>query len=129
MRTRCGDTTIVDTTLVAERDGAMVGFVLGYLVPTTARDLFIWQVGVHHVARGGGIAGLMLDTLCNAVRPGALEATVTASNVASDALFRSFARRHRCTVEVSPCFGARHLPTGHEPEDLYRIDLRRPAAH
>jgi L-2,4-diaminobutyric acid acetyltransferase len=112
------------TTLVAECDGELLGFALGYLVPATARDLFIWQIAVDPSNRAKGLASLMLDTLCGSLSPHAIEATVTGSNRPSDALFRSLARRHGATVEVVPCFDADHFPDDHEPEHLYRIDLR-----
>ena len=112
------------TTIVAERGGALVGFVLGYVVPTTARDLFIWQVGVDDDVRAQGLAGLMLDTLCASIEPLCIEATVSPSNVASAALFRSLARRHSADLTISPCFIADQFPVEHDAEDLYRITLR-----
>lgn len=112
------------STLVAEQDREVVGFTLGYLVPDAAEDLFVWQIGVHPARRSAGIAGLMLDTLTERLRPAAVEATVTPSNRASDVLFRSFARRHSATVTTHPCFDSSHFPGAHEPEHLYRIDLR-----
>lgn len=112
------------STLVAEQDDEVVGFTLGYLIPGRTRTLFIWQIAVDPAHRSGGLASRMLDTLCGTVRPAALEATVTTSNRSSDALFRSFARRHGAPVEVSPCFSAEHFPGDHEAEHLYQIDLR-----
>jgi L-2,4-diaminobutyric acid acetyltransferase len=111
------------TTIVAERRDELVGFVLGYVIPGT-RDLFLWQVGVAREARATGLAGLMIDTLCCRVRPDAIEATVTPRNVASAALFRSFARRHGAPLSTARCLDASAFATEHEPEDLYRVELR-----
>jgi L-2,4-diaminobutyric acid acetyltransferase len=111
--------------VVAELAGEIVGFITGFRPQGRPEVLFIWQVGVDASARGRGIAGRMLDHLARAAAEPPvrhLETTITPSNQASDALFRSFARRHRATVEKSPCFAGSDFPTGdHEPELLYRI--------
>jgi L-2,4-diaminobutyric acid acetyltransferase len=119
----------------AELKGEVVGFITGFRPQERPEVLFIWQVGVNAKARGHGVAGRMLDHLLHhAASPPVrtLETTVTPSNRPSDALFRSFARRHRATVETSPCFAGSDFPTddhssegqpaeAHEPELLYRI--------
>lgn len=112
-----------DTTMVAETSGGLVGFVHSYEIPSTSA-LFVWQIGVDPEAQGAGIASRLLDTLAIERCPDALEATVTPSNSGSDALFRSFARRHHGALAVAPCFAADQFPGDHEPELLYRIDLQ-----
>ncbi|MFJ3906445.1 diaminobutyrate acetyltransferase [Streptomyces sp. NPDC090025] len=123
------------TTAVA-RDvtGRPVGFVTGYLRPRAPETLFVWQVAVDDSYRGSGVAGALLDALAARVTaarraPIRLEATVTPGNVASDRLFRSFARRRGAELTRTVLFPAEAFPDGpragvdggHEPELLYRI--------
>ncbi|MFF5970146.1 diaminobutyrate acetyltransferase [Streptomyces sp. NPDC012769] len=120
------------TTAVARDDsGRAVGFVTGYLRPEAPGTLFVWQVAVDGSYRGTGVAGRLLDALSARVAaehgPIRLEATVTPGNVASDRLFRSYARRHGATVTQEVLFPSAAFPDtpdadgGHEPEVLYRI--------
>lgn len=114
-----------ETCVVAEQHGRVVGTVLGFLPPRDPRTIFVWQVGVSPDARGQGLAGRLLQALverpaCEAVTH--METTITPSNTASDALFRSFARRQGADVEVFEGYrGALFPEEGHEPERLYRI--------
>ncbi|MEV6330114.1 diaminobutyrate acetyltransferase [Streptomyces sp. NPDC051909] len=127
-----------------------VGFVTGYLRPEAPGTLFVWQVAVDDSHRGTGVAGALLDALAGRPTaegrgPSRLEATVTPGNVASDRLFRSFARRHGAALTREVLFPADAFPDagdpaapvtphdpaaptapGHEPELLYRIG---PLAH
>lgn len=113
--------------VVAERDGAAVGFVTGFRPPEDPSTLFVWQIVVGPAARGTGLGSRMLDHLAD--RPSAppvttLEATVTPDNTASRKLFRSFARRRGVECTETPLFAAADFPTDagpHEPEDRFRI--------
>lgn len=113
------------TSVVAEHEGRVVGFVTGFRPPREPEAIFVWQVAVDESMRGRGLARRLLDELvrlpgCDGVRT--MLTTVTPSNAPSQALFRSFARGVDAEVTVSPCFGADHFPEGgHEPEELYRI--------
>lgn len=114
-----------DTCIVAERGGAVVGFVTAYIPPKQPDTLFVWQVGVAEGERGNGLASRMLDELLQ--RPACagvsyLDATVTPSNGPSSALFRSFARGRGTVCTVQEGFDEDLFPgTGHEPEMLFRI--------
>lgn len=111
------------TSIVARDGGRPCGFVTGYLRPDAPGTLFVWQVAVDAAQRGRGLARLMLDGLTERlVARGAdtLEATVTVSNSASDALFSSFARDRGARIVRTPLFGS-ELLDGHEPEVLFRI--------
>jgi L-2,4-diaminobutyric acid acetyltransferase len=121
------------SSIVAEEDGRVLGFVTGLLHPDN-RTLFVWQVGVDAAARGRGIASHMLDALlesefCRGVRR--LDTTVTPSNHASLALFRGLARRWGAEVEESVFLRSEDFPPEgrHEPEQLLSIAPlgRRPA--
>lgn len=112
------------TSLVAERDGAIAGFVLAYRPPNDPSSLFVWQVGVAPAARGGGLGTLMLDGVlarpaCEGVTH--LTATVSPDNLASLALFRGYARRRGVACEIGPGFPAPLFPAPHPDEDLLRI--------
>jgi L-2,4-diaminobutyric acid acetyltransferase len=83
------------TSLVAERDGTLVGMVAGYRLPARPDTLFVWQIGVAREARRSGLGRRMLRELlrrpaCRDVRR--LEATVAEGNEASRRLFESLAR-------------------------------------
>ena len=110
------------TSVVACRDGEVLGFVTGFRRPDEPSTLVVWQVGVDAAARGRGVAAAMLDALFDMV-PGVdhLEATVTPGNTGSIALFTRFAERRGARVGRSELFGAELLGDGHEPEILFRI--------
>lgn len=111
------------TSVVAERDGEVVGFVSGYIRPDSPHTLMVWQVAVDSDQRGHGLAGRMLDHLAETV-PGvtSLETTITDDNAASRALFAGFARKRGAEHEEIDLFVREHFPDeGHEPEVLHRI--------
>lgn len=114
-----------DTSVVAERDGAVVGFISGFTIPEHPDTLFVWQVGVHPDHHGAGIATRMLMALLQ--RPSAadkryIETTVTPSNAASLGLFNGAARRLGTVCEESGRFGRELFPgEGHEEEIVFRI--------
>lgn len=113
------------SSIVAEENGRVLGFVTGLLDPDDA-TLFVWQVGVDAAARGRGIASRMLDALlesesCRGVRR--LDTTVTPSNHASLALFRGLARRWDAEIEESIFLRSEDFPSEerHEQERLLSI--------
>ncbi|HEY8570284.1 diaminobutyrate acetyltransferase [Microbulbifer sp.] len=113
------------TSVAAELDGELVGFISGYLVPERPDTLFIWQVAVAEQGRGLGLAGRMLREIlarpaCTQVRH--LETTITPDNAASWALFRSLARRLDAKCADSVMFDReRHFNGQHDSEILLRI--------
>lgn len=121
------------TSVVAEVDGNIAGFVTGYLRPEAPEVVFVWQVAVDHAYRGRGIGVAMLDHLVNdAAEHGisTLETTVSPDNEASLAMFASLARRHDAQMKRESLFEPEDFPDGHESEDLYRISpLRRSGDH
>jgi L-2,4-diaminobutyric acid acetyltransferase len=114
-----------DTCVVAEQDGQIVGFVSAFRPPADQQTLFVWQVAVAESQRGNGLGKALLKALirreaCKNVCY--LEATVTPSNLSSQALFRGFARDFSIDCEVSECFPAHLFPGGtHESEMTFRI--------
>ena len=114
-----------ETCAVAERGGALLGFVSGYRKPLDPSVLFVWQVAVRPDARGQGVARRLITHIlrrrvCADVC--FLEATVTPTNDASWALFQRVAHDLGAHVQRGPGFDTRTF--GDEPhasEDLVRI--------
>jgi L-2,4-diaminobutyric acid acetyltransferase len=118
-------TDFAATSVVAEEDGEVVGFVAAYRPPPRPDAVFVWQIGVAAKARGRGLARRLLEALvalpaCADVH--FLEATVGTSNVASQRLFTAAARAlgvpcRRETGFVAADFG----DSAHEDEERFRI--------
>lgn len=118
-----------DTSIVAERDGDIVGWVSGHMIPD--RDaLFIWQVAVSPDARGLGLGRAMLRKLierdaCDGATH--LKTTITRTNDASWSLFRSLARDLGSRLTDAPHFEREtHFDGQHATEHMVTIAL--PAA-
>lgn len=113
------------TSICAKRDGQLVGFVSGYIIPTRPNTLFIWQVVVAESARGQGLAGRMLNALLECPECGKvdyIETTITPSNTASQALFKKFAATHGAEPSITEGFDRKlHFHDHHESEELWRI--------
>lgn len=103
----------------------VAGFVSGFLVPESPSELFVWQIAVSPEHRGMGIAGKMLDSLVNRLRPHGLnyvQATINPSNKASISTFSSLAGRLNCEMSNKVAFRPDQFSgEGHEAEVLYRI--------
>lgn len=113
-----------DTTIVAESDGRVVGFVTGFRRQSAPNTLFVWQVAVDESQRGKGVGRAMLDTLLDNLAPqgvSLLETTVSPDNPASIAMFTSLARRRNTTITKQQLFKADDFPDAHEAEDLYIV--------
>lgn len=124
-----------DTCLVACRDEAVLGFVLGYRLPRDPTVLFIWQIGVASGVQRQGIAARLLRELvlrCGRESLTAIEATVSSSNIASRRLFESLARSWNVPLLDLPDAGfspADFPPGDHEAEPRIRIGpLSEPTA-
>lgn len=111
--------------VVAELEGRIVGFLSSYLKPQDPSTLFVWQVAVSPAARSLGVGRGLLEAAL--AQPAAsavtgLETTITPSNAASWALFRSFARRHGADCSDETMFSEKDFGPGeHEEERLLRI--------
>jgi L-2,4-diaminobutyric acid acetyltransferase len=113
------------TSVAAIQDDELVGFISGYVIPERENTLFIWQVAVNDKARGQGLAARMLKnildrSLCKEVNY--LETTITESNQASWALFKSLAKKLNSELNASVMFDCdRHFSGEHDTELLARI--------
>jgi L-2,4-diaminobutyric acid acetyltransferase len=114
-----------DTSVVAELDDRLLGFVSAYLEPAAPGVVFIWQVAVAPSARGLGVGRRLLREVL--ARPSCaharfLETTITPSNDASWRLFRALARELGTRCESVATFsGAEVGGEAHEDEQLLRI--------
>jgi L-2,4-diaminobutyric acid acetyltransferase len=121
------------TSVVAHHDGKIAGFVWAYILPDRPDTVFVWQIGVAQSSRGLGLGSAMLQEIlrrpeCGQVKQ--LEATVTPSNLASMALFRSFARRQGGEFDLLLGFDSQLFPDPkHEAELLVRIGPFEPRMH
>lgn len=111
------------TSLVARVEGAVVGFVMGYIRADAPDTLVVWQVGVDAAQRGRGVAGALLEQLLRDAPDGVryLETTITPDNAASINLFSALARYRDAELAVSELFAPDLFPDAHAGEDLYRI--------
>jgi L-2,4-diaminobutyric acid acetyltransferase len=121
------------TSIVAEGDQGLVAAISAYRVPAQQNTLFVWQVAVSKAARGQGLGRRMLSEIlarpeCSGVTH--LETTVTASNKASWAMFKGFARRVGAALETTEMFEQSTHFAGRKPtEILLRIGpLHAPAS-
>ncbi len=118
-----------DTCVVAELEGEIVGWVSGHIIPD-GDQLFVWQVAVSPQARGLGLGRKMLDELvkraaCSDATH--LKTTITKDNVASWALFRSFARAIGGDLADEPHFEREeHFDGRHATEHMVTIALPQP---
>lgn len=114
-----------DTCLVAEKDGSVVGFVSAFKQPQHPDVIFVWQIAVAESQRGKGLATTLLTELLKREESKKftyLEATISPSNKASQALFHKLARELETRCQVSECFSADLFPgEEHEAELTHRI--------
>ncbi|WP_107657594.1 diaminobutyrate acetyltransferase [Nocardia suismassiliense] len=112
------------TSVVAEVNGRVAGFVIGYLRPQAPDTVFVWQVAVDRAQQGKGTGAQLLHALLDNVAAqgvSKLETTISPDNAASIALFTSVARRRDARITKRPLFDAGVFPDSHAPEDLYLI--------
>ena len=118
-------THFADTCIVAERDGAIDGWISGHRPPDDPTAMFVWQVAVHERARGCGLGRAMLGGLFR--MPAVADAkrlitTVTPSNEASRRMFAAFAREQGAELATRPWFDRdRHFGGSHESEELISV--------
>jgi L-2,4-diaminobutyric acid acetyltransferase len=113
------------TSVAAELDGEIVGFISGYALPERPDTLFVWQVAVSEQTRGVGLASRMLKHIL--ARPHCteiayLETSITEDNQASWALFKSLAKALHAEFQSSEWMDKEaHFTGQHDSEALVRI--------
>lgn len=115
-----------NTCVVAEFNGELAGAITAYIPPSQPDTLFIWQVAVAPTMQGQRLGSRMLDSLTErcAHTHGftTIEATISPSNIGSQKLFASYARRHHVDIKGRPYLTAVDFGDGrHEEEWLYQI--------
>jgi L-2,4-diaminobutyric acid acetyltransferase len=113
-----------DTSLVAREGDEVVGFVIGYRMPSTPDTVVVWQIAVDRSQRGRGTAGALLDALVSRLADVGvrhMETTITPDNAPSNALFASLARRWGATMDPVGAIDAAEFPDEHESEVRFRI--------
>lgn len=113
-----------DSCVVALREGRIIGFVSGFVLPSHPDTLFIWQVAVDEHARGLGVGTSMLKHLLQRsvlAKVHYVETTVSPSNAASEAMFRKLARELDTRLLVVGEMEQELFPDAHESERLFRI--------
>ncbi|MBN1377929.1 MAG: diaminobutyrate acetyltransferase [Gammaproteobacteria bacterium] len=114
-----------ETTVVATKNGKIIAFATGYLLPERKDTLFIWQIAVNETARGQNLAkrllhSILLRPVCEDVSY--LESSVMPGNKASLAVFKSVAKELGTGCEESVMFEEdKHFKGRHETEVLLRI--------
>jgi len=118
------------TSIVAEKDGEIAGFVTGYIPPARPDSLFVWQVAVSDRHRRQGLAGRMLRELTKqsqSLNINYIEATISPSNTASRALFQSLANAFDTELRESEGFRTEDFGREeHEEEPVIRVGPVRP---
>lgn len=123
-------THFIDTSLVVESGGNVVGLVSGYRNPKRPETLFIWQVAVDGAVRGRGVALTMLKTLLQRESLKdiqTVETTISPSNLPSQKLFRRLASELNAAISERPYFDKTLFGgEAHEDEHLFTIGPIRP---
>jgi L-2,4-diaminobutyric acid acetyltransferase len=114
------------TSIKAELNDQIVGFVSGYIPPAKTDTLFVWQVAVSNRARGYGLGKRMLLNLLqrSSEESGVkyLETTITPDNKASWALFTRVATSLQADLSSQTLFERQaHFAGKHDDEVLLQI--------
>lgn len=113
-----------ESCVVAKENEKVVGFITGFIPPKKPDTIFVWQIGVDATQRGKGLGSKLLIELVNQQNSDEIthvEATITPSNKASQALFERLAKNFNTECQISEFFEERLFPKGHEEEMLFRI--------
>lgn len=114
-----------ETSVVVKENDTVVGFVSGFIPPSSENVLFIWQVAVAETERKQGLATRMIEHILERNACGAvefIEATVSPSNSPSQKLFKGIAEKRGVPYRIASCFEKEDFPDPeHEEENTYRI--------
>lgn len=113
-----------DTCILAEKEGRLIGYVTGYIMPGNPEVYFLWQVGVSPEGRGHGLAVKMIRAIlardfCRGIRE--LNTTITKSNEASRRLFHSLAGKEDAEITEEEEYFSEEVLGGNKAESLFRI--------
>jgi len=115
------------TCIVAKLNNKIVGWVSGYCLPEDREHFFVWQVAVDASVRGQGLAKQMLVNLLqrpNLAHIQKISTTISPSNLASQALFKSASQQLNATLSCTEFINEAHFQGEcHEAEELYTLTL------
>lgn len=109
------------TCAVAEDNGAVVGWVSGYIRPDREDRLFIWQVAIAPEMRGRGLGiRLIRDILARDCCAGVsgIDTTITATNASSRSLFGKLASQLGASITERSCFESAAHFAGRNPTEF-----------
>jgi L-2,4-diaminobutyric acid acetyltransferase len=113
-----------DTGVVAELDGGVVGFALGYRPPIRPDQAFVWQLGVTAGHDLSELGARLLDEYLS--RRASFDARFLCMTCSPDdaplrELFQQFARRRGTRCAVGPCYPSSLFATAHPDEQLLSV--------
>lgn len=112
------------TSILAESEGDLCGFISGYYLPDQPDVLFVWQVAVAPECRGQGLAIRMLRALTERLRNEVhfVHTSITDTNRASWKTFRRLARELEAPLSTRVMFARdTHFEGEHDTETLVCI--------
>ncbi len=113
------------TSVIAEANEKVVGFISGYITPENKNTLFIWQVAVAEQVRGLGLASRMVEDIFIRNKDNHIkyvQTTITESNTASWALFKGIAKKFGADLNSEILFDKeKHFRGAHDSEILVTI--------
>ncbi|SDC19742.1 diaminobutyrate acetyltransferase [Pelagirhabdus alkalitolerans] len=114
-----------ETCVVAKDNQNVLGFITGFIPPENPNTVFVWQISVDPNHSGKGIASKLLKQLVSQVKSKGVnyvEATITPSNKASQALFKKLATSFDTDYQVESFLTQDLFPDETFEEELkYRI--------
>lgn len=113
-----------DTGVVAEADGAVVGYALAYRIPARQHELFLWQLGVAGGQDAAALTTRVLEELLS--RRACADArflcmTCSPHDLELRERVQQFARRRGVRCAIEPCFPATLFAEPRVDEDLLRV--------
>ncbi len=115
------------TSMVAEKQGRVIGFCTAFTPPEAPDTVFVWQVAVDQQERGQGIGVRILVEIIRNLKASEgityLDATITPSNTASIKLFTAAAKKLNAPFTFDTVFfsAADFGENAHESEKLFHI--------
>ena len=117
-----------ETSVLAELDGKLLGWVSAYILPYDPQTLFIWTVEVVKVERNPELSSLMLGYLMRQEPCAGVTRVQTVISCDEDrpwTLFRRFARWQHSRMDIQPYFTQALTPhKRHENDNMVTICLQ-----
>ena len=110
-----------ETTAVAEKDGQVVGYLFGYIMPKKQDTLFLWQMEIHQSCQKLGLSLALAREIierpfCDKIQY--ICGTVEEGNVPSRAFLKGLGRSYGCELQEKPFFLDEHFAFPHDDEPM-----------